>query len=231
MKAMVLAAGRGERMRPLTDSVPKPLLAVGGRPLIAWHLAALARAGVREVVVNLSWLGEQIRAALGDGAAFGLSIRYSEEGPVPLETGGGIFRALPLLGPGPFLVVNGDTFTDFDLTRLRPDAAALAQLVLVPNPPQHPQGDFALAGAAVVLEGTPRYTYSGIGLYHPELFAGCEAGRFPLLPLLERAIAAGRLRGEVHHGQWHDVGTPERLAALDARLRGLPGGSGGAGVQ
>lgn len=216
---MVLAAGRGERMRPLTDSVPKPLLAVGGRPLIAWHLAALARAGIREVVVNLSWLGEQIRAALGDGAAFGLAIRYSEEGPVPLETGGGIFRALPLLGPDPFLVVNGDIFTDFDFAGLQPDTAALAQLVLVPNPPQHPRGDFALSGTSVVPEGTPRYTYSGIGLYHPELFAGCADGRFPLLPLLKQAITAQRLRGQVHHGQWHDLGTPERLAALNLTLK------------
>jgi N-acetyl-alpha-D-muramate 1-phosphate uridylyltransferase len=219
VKAMVLAAGRGERMRPLTDHTPKPLLPVGGRPLIAWHLEALARAGVREVVINLSWLGEQIRAALGTGTAFGLRIAYSEEGPVPLETGGGIFRALPLLGPGPFLVVNGDTWTDVDLAGLAVGPEADARLVLVPNPPHHPRGDFGLEGGRVVEAEAGRHTYSGIGVYRPELFAGCEPGRFPLLPLLRRAIAAGRLEGQLHTGAWHDVGTPERLAALDAALQ------------
>jgi MurNAc alpha-1-phosphate uridylyltransferase len=218
MKAMLLAAGRGERMRPLTDHTPKPLLLVGGKPLIAWHLAALARAGVREVIINLSWLGSQLRAALGDGREFGVQIRYSEEGSPPLETGGGILQALPLLGPAPFLVVNGDTFTDIDLSVLRLSAAADARLVLVPNPPEHPRGDFGL-DADLVTDQDPRpFTYSGIGIFSPALFAGCTAGRFPLLPLLKRAIAAGRLQGQRHDGLWRDIGTPERLAALNQEL-------------
>jgi N-acetyl-alpha-D-muramate 1-phosphate uridylyltransferase len=221
MKAMLLAAGRGERMRPLTDTLPKPLLPLGGRPLIAWHLSALARAGLREVVINLSWLGEQLRARLGDGAQFGVRIHYSEEGPVPLETGGGIFRALPLLGPEPFLVVNADIWTDIDFAQLTITAEALAQLVLVRNPPQHPRGDFALDGPLVVERESGRYTYSGVGVYRPELFAGCSDGRFPLLPLLKRAIAARRLQGQVHTGVWDDAGTPERLAQLEERLTAL----------
>ncbi len=218
MKAMLLAAGRGERMRPLTDHTPKPLLPVGGKPLIAWHLEALARAGVREVIVNLSWLGPQIRAALGEGRQFGLRIRYSEEGSPPLETGGGIFQALPLLGPRPFLVVNGDTYTDIDLGSLRLSGAADARLVLVPNPPEHPQGDFVLDGDSIVNRDGPRLTYSGIGIFSPALFAGCTAGQFPLLSLLKRAFAAGRLQGQRHAGEWRDIGTPERLAALDREL-------------
>jgi MurNAc alpha-1-phosphate uridylyltransferase len=218
MKAMLLAAGRGERMRPLTDHTPKPLLAVGGRPLIAWHLAALERAGVREVIINLSWLGAQIRAALGDGREFGVQIRYSEEGSPPLETGGGIFQALPLLGPAPFLVVNGDTFTDIDVSALRLAAGAEARLVLVPNPPQHPQGDFGLDGELITDREPRPFTYSGIGIFSPALFAGCTAGRFALLPLLKRAIAAGRLQGQRHDGLWHDIGTPARLAALNQEL-------------
>ncbi len=218
MKAMLLAAGRGMRMRPLTDQTPKPLLTAGGKPLIAWHLAALARAGVREVIINLSWLGAQIRAALGDGREFGVQIRYSEEGSPPLETGGGIFQALPLLGTAPFLVVNGDTFTDFDVSGLRLGAGAEARLVLVPNPPQHPNGDFGLDGELVTDRDPRPFTYSGIGLFSPALFAGCTAGRFPLLPLLQRACAAGRLQGERHDGLWHDIGTPERLAALNHEL-------------
>jgi MurNAc alpha-1-phosphate uridylyltransferase len=237
MRAMILAAGRGERMRPLTDARPKPLLDVGGRPLIEWHLQALARAGFREIVINLSWLGSQISAHLGDGARYGVSIRYSEEGPEPLETGGGIFRALQWLGSGPFVVVNGDVWTDYRFDRLpQLDAGALAALVLVPNPPQHPRGDFATrsrAGAApgeagwdIVAEPDaggeplPRRTFSGIGVYRPEFFSGCSDGRFPLLPLLRRAAAAGQLRAERYDGEWHDIGTPERLRALDERLAG-----------
>ena len=218
MKAMVLAAGRGERMRPITDTVPKPLVRVGGRPLIAWHLAALARAGVREVVINLSWLGEQLRAALGTGADFGLRITYSEEGPVPLETGGGIFRALPLLGPQPFLVLSGDIWTDIDLGGVQLEPEAHAHLVLIPNPPHHPRGDFGLEGNVVVQRDSERLTYANVGIYRPEFFAGCAAGRFPLLEPLNRAIAARLVRGEVHRGAWSDVGTPERLAQLEARL-------------
>lgn len=218
MRAIVLAAGRGERMRPLTDELPKPLLQAGDRPLIVYHLEALARAGVREVVVNLSWLGQRIREALGESCA-GVRITYSDEGPVALETGGGIFRALQWLGPDPFLVVNGDIWTDFDFATLRLDAGALARIVLVANPPHHPRGDFGFDGHDVDESERDRHTYAGIGLYRPELFAGCEPGRFPLLPLLRRAIAASRLRGVIHRGRWYDIGTPQRLAALDAELR------------
>ncbi|MGC1457607.1 MAG: nucleotidyltransferase family protein [Steroidobacteraceae bacterium] len=218
MKAMLLAAGRGERMRPLTDHTPKALLVAGGKPLIVWHLEALARAGVRDVIINLSWLGAQIRSALGDGRDFGVRIQYSAEGSPPLETGGGIFQALPLLGAGPFLVVNGDTFTDIDLGALRLSAGADARLVLVPNPPQHPRGDFGLQ-AQQVLDREPRpFTYSGIGVFSPALFAGCTAGRFALLALFQRACAAGRLHGERHDGLWRDIGTPARLAALNQEL-------------
>ncbi|HEU4626635.1 MAG TPA: nucleotidyltransferase family protein [Steroidobacteraceae bacterium] len=219
MKAIVLAAGRGERMRPLTDRMPKPLVPVAGKPLIAYHLEALARAGVRDVVINLSHLGAQIPAALGDGARFGVRIQYSDEGPVPFETGGGIFNALPLLGPAPFIVVNGDIWTDFDFSTLALDPGADARLVLVPNPPHVARGDFGLDGDYIVEADRDRFTYSGIGVYSPELFAGCEPGRFPLLPLLQRAIAARRLRGQVYRGDWSDIGTPERLAQLEARLR------------
>lgn len=221
MKAMLLAAGRGERLRPITDSLPKPLVPVGGRPLIAWHLTALARAGIREVVINLSWLAERLRAALGDGSEWGVSIKWSEEGPVPLETGGGIYRAVPLLGPGPFLVVNADIWTDIDFAALALEEGALAHLVLVPNPPHNMRGDFGLEGDEVVSRETDRFTYSGVGLFRPQFFEGCTAERFPLLPLLNRAISARRLRGELHRGAWSDVGTAERLAQLEARLAAL----------
>jgi N-acetyl-alpha-D-muramate 1-phosphate uridylyltransferase len=225
MKALVLAAGRGERMRPLTDTVPKPLLNVAGRPLIAYHLEALARAGIREVVINLSWLGDRLRAALGDGARYGVQIRYSDEGAEALETGGGICKALPLLAPGEFVVVNGDTWTDFNFRQLRLDgeaeSGAVARLVLVKNPAHHPQGDFALEGDVVVARARERLTFSGIGIYRPELFEGCVPGsKFALLPLLQRAIAAGSLRGELYRGEWWDVGSPERLQALEMRVRG-----------
>jgi MurNAc alpha-1-phosphate uridylyltransferase len=218
MRAMVLAAGRGERMRPLTDRTPKPLLPVAGRPLIAYHLEALALAGVRDVVINLSWLGAQIPAALGDGAQFGLRIAYSDEGAPPLETGGGIHKALPLLGAGPFLVVNGDVFTDVDFARLAIGPQALARLILVPNPDHHPAGDFHLQDGQVRRADGERLTYSGIGVFRPEFFAGCEPGRFPLLPLLIRASEAGRLEGERHDGLWLDVGTPQRWEALERLL-------------
>lgn len=221
MRAMVLAAGRGERMRPLTDTLPKPLLQVGGKALIEWHLAALARAAIREIVINLSWLGETLRAALGDGARYGVTITYSEEGPVPLETGGGILRALPFLGPDPFLVVSGDVWTDIDFVRLRLEPDALAHLVLIPNPPHHPRGDFGLESGWVVTRDSDRLTYGNVGLYRPEFFAGFAAARFPLLQPLNRGIAARQVRGEVHHGEWCDVGTPARLAQLDQRLRAL----------
>lgn len=215
MKAMILAAGRGERLRPLTDAVPKPLLLVRGKPLIEWHLQALARAGVREVVINLSWLGGQIRSALGDGSRWGMAIAYSDEGEVALETGGGIHHALSLLGRAPFLLVNGDIHTDFDFSRLQLSRGALAQLVLVGNPPHHPQGDFTLHDGLIGERGERRHTYSGIGLYDPELFAGCRPGRFPLLPLLRKAIDLGRLGGQRYDGAWTDVGTAARLAELN----------------
>lgn len=220
MKAFVLAAGRGERMRPLTDHTPKPLLSVRGRPLIDWHLEKLAAAGVREVVVNLGWLGARIREHLGEGAAHGLGIQYSDEGWPALETGGGIHHALPLLGEAPFLLVNGDVFTDCAFAPLLAQELAadtLAHLVLVPNPPQHPQGDFGLLGDRVV-EGGSKLTYSGIALLHPQLFAGCLPGAFPLAPLLRAAIAQGQVTGERHEGQWSDVGTPERLAVLQTSV-------------
>lgn len=224
MKAMLLAAGRGERLRPITDTLPKPLVEVGGKPLIAYHLEALARAAIGDVVINLSWLGEKIRAALGDGDRYGVRIVYSEEGPVPLETGGGIHRALPLLGQEPFLVVNADTWTDMDFGRIQAlDDGADASLMLAPNPPHHPRGDFGLEGDFVVEREADRFTYTGIGVYRPELFEGCAPGKFPLLPLLQRAIAARRLRGEVYRGEWLDIGSPDRLAWLDARERAARG--------
>ena len=216
MKAFILAAGRGERMRPLTDHTPKPLLTVRGKPLIEWHLEKLAVAGVREVVINLGWLGEKIRSQLGDGARLGLRIEYSDEGWPALETGGGIHRALPLLGSETFLLVNGDVFTDLDFAPLI--ARGLhgderAHLVLVPNPVQHPKGDFGLVHGLVV-DAAPRLTYSGIALLHSRLFAGCAPGAFPLAPLLKQALAQGQVSGALHEGLWSDVGTPERLAQL-----------------
>lgn len=220
MKAMILAAGRGERMRPLTDETPKPLLPVGGRPLIDYHLEALARAGIDEIVINLAWLGDRIREHVGDGTAFGPSVRYSDEGEQALETAGGIVNALPLLGEQPFLVVNGDIFTDFDLDTLALPQGRLAQLVLVDNPPWHSRGDFSLgADGSVVEPDEASLTYAGIGVFAPELFAGCTASITPLAPLLRNASAAGRVGGIHHRGCWHDVGTPERLRELDRVLR------------
>ncbi len=218
MRAMILAAGRGERMRPLTDHTPKPLLEVGGRTLIEHHLIRLAQAGVREVVINLAHLGERIAQALGDGARQGVRIVYSHEGERALETGGGIFHALPMMGEAPFIVVNGDVYSDFPYASLPTDVPGWAHLVMVPNPAQHPQGDFLLAGDSVRDEGEPRLTYSGIGVLRRELFADCRAGVFPLAPLLRRAMTAGRVSGQRYDGLWCDVGTPERLRALDEVL-------------
>lgn len=220
MKAMILAAGRGERMRPLTDHTPKPLLPVGGKPLIAWHLERLAAAGFREVVINHAHLGAQIEAALGDGARWGLSIRYSPEPPGALETAGGIAQALPLLGAAPFLVVNGDIYCDWDFSRASGLAGRLAHLVLVPNPAHHAGGDFSLAGEKVrfAAEGGS-LTYAGIGVFSPAFFAAVPRGApLKLRPLLDAAIAGGVLTGERHPGRWVDVGTPERLAQLDREL-------------
>ncbi|NEX22343.1 nucleotidyltransferase family protein [Thiorhodococcus mannitoliphagus] len=217
MKAMILAAGRGNRMRPLTDHTPKPLLRAGGKPLIAYHIERLAGAGIRDLVINHAHLGAQIEQALGDGSEFGVSIRYSPEAEA-LETGGGIFNALSLLGDAPFLVVNGDVWTDIDPARLQMRATDLAYLVLVDNPPHNPSGDFALTGDRVQPEGSPKLTFSGVGLYDPKLFDGCQPGAFPLAPLLRDAMAKGKVGGQHHRGQWLDIGTPERLAELDLRL-------------
>jgi MurNAc alpha-1-phosphate uridylyltransferase len=219
MKAMILAAGRGERMRPLTDTLPKPLLEVAGKPLIVHHIERLAAAGLRQLVINHAHLGGMIEACLGDGSAWGVKIRYSPE-TTALETGGGIFRALPLLGEAPFLVINGDVWCDLDFTSLRLPEGMLAHLVLVPNPAHHPQGDFALQGARVSGDGDERLTFSGIGVYHPRIFASCRPGAFPLAPLLRSAMAEGRVSGVCHRGVWIDVGTQERLKELEQQLRG-----------
>ena len=219
MKAMILAAGRGERMRPLTDAVPKSLLRAGDRTLIDYLLDGLARAGWRDVVVNHAHLGEQLIAYLGDGRRHGLRIHYSPEGEQGLETGGGIHRALPLLDSDPFLVVNGDIWTDFSFAGLPRELEGLAHLVLVDNPAHHPDGDFVLTDDQVRVEGAPKLTFSGIGVYRQALFRDCRPGKFPLAPLLRVAAARGWVSGEHYRGAWFDVGTPERLAALDARLR------------
>ena len=231
MTAMILAAGRGERMRPLTDRTPKPLLPVGGKPLIVWHIERLRAAGFSHIVINHAHLGQQIEDALGNGAAFGVSIEYSREVSA-LETAGGIATALPLIEEDVFLVVNGDIYCEYDFSRLAEPLVRLAaghdraHLVLVDNPPQHPQGDFVLDGGRVVNADTPltphpsRLTFSGIGVYHRALFAHTPAGeKAPLAPLLRLAIDAGRVSGEHFDGRWVDVGTPARLAALDEELR------------
>jgi MurNAc alpha-1-phosphate uridylyltransferase len=218
MRAMILAAGRGERLRPLTDATPKPLLKAGGKPLIVHLIERLAAARISFLVINHAHLGHQIEHALGDGSPWGLEIRYSPEGRA-LETGGGIFRALPLLGDEPFLVVNGDIWTDMNFSRIRLAEDRLAHLVLVDNPEHHPVGDFALRGGQVLAEGDPRYTFSGVGLYHPDLFRGCADGAFPLAPLLRSAMADGRVSGERFTGRWFDIGTPARLQALDQMLK------------
>tara|TARA_B100000700_G_scaffold118310_1_gene133070 strand:+ start:10749 stop:11420 length:672 start_codon:yes stop_codon:yes gene_type:complete len=221
MKAMILAAGLGKRMRPLTDHCPKPLLPVAGKPLIVHHLERLAAAGISEVVINVSYRAEQIIAALGDGAAHGVSIAWSREDS-PLETGGGIQKALPLLGEAPFLLVNGDVWCTPDLTRLPNLDEDLAHLWLVDNPHQHPDGDFHLDEAGRVdASGTPRLTFAGLSLIDPALLANQAPGAFALAPLLRDAMAEGRVSGHHHRGPWVDVGTPERLAELDTRLRAM----------
>jgi MurNAc alpha-1-phosphate uridylyltransferase len=230
--ALIFAAGLGERMRPLTDHHPKPLLEAGGKPLIVWHLEKLAAAGVHYVVVNTSHLADQFPEALGDGSRWGLRIRYAYERPTPLETGGGMLNALPLLGDAPFLAVNGDIHSDVDYAHLPPEPQGLAHLVMVDNPAHHPQGDFMLdAEGRLHAEGDPRLTFSGIGVYRPELLRDWRAvigdtacaeatpARFKLAPLLRAAMAAGQAHGTHHRGTWTDVGTPARLAELDQRLR------------
>jgi MurNAc alpha-1-phosphate uridylyltransferase len=223
---MILAAGRGARMRELTDGLPKPMIPVGGRPLIEYPLMALARAGVVDVVINLGWHGDRIRDAIGEGRRFGVHVKYSDEGWPALESGGGIFHALPLLGPDPFLVVNGDVYSEFPLATLVERARALpardlAHLVLVPNPPHNAGGDFVLRDGRVANEGAPRLTFSGLSVHRPEFFEGCAPGHFPLLPLWRRAAGAGRLSGERYDGRWSDVGTPERLDQVERALRAM----------
>lgn len=243
--ALVFAAGRGERMRPLTAHTPKPLLMAGDKPLIVWHLQKLAALGVREVVINTSWLAERFVPALGDGAAWGLHLHYVHEGPEPLETGGGMLNALPFLGNAPFLAIAADVWTDVDFTALPSEPAGLAHLVMVANPEHHGGGDFVLGGdgrlaltaghtepASTGIAPGHALTFSGIGLYRREFLDDWRATvgntpganetppRFKLRPLFEAAIAQGQLSGQRHDGRWTDVGTPERLAALDAALRG-----------
>lgn len=218
MKAVVLAAGRGERLRPLTDTTPKPLIEVRGKPLVVHHLERLRDAGFTQLHINTSWLAEKLQAALGDGGRYGVHIHYSYEGPEPLETGGGLFKMLPALGRDPFLVVNGDVFTDFpfEILKHRLKPGFLAHLVMVPNPPHHPEGDFHLSPAGHLRqEGEPKLTYSGIGIYRAEFFKGCRAGQFPLLPLFKQAMADEALSGERYVGRWSDVGTPESLTDLN----------------
>jgi len=232
MKAMLLAAGRGERMRPLTDHTPKPLLQAGGKPLIVWHIEKLARAGITEIIINHAHLGAQIEAALGDGSRFGAQIHYSPEATA-LETAGGIANALPLLGDEPFAVINSDIYCDYDFAQLPVHAAALASsgdaahLVLVDNPPYHPNGDFLLYNGRIedrsnlqLTSNDLRLTFSGIGIYQPALFAGIARGSTaPLAPLLRAQIAQGKVSGEHYTGRWIDAGTPLRLNELDNLLR------------
>ena len=218
MKAMILAAGRGERMRPLTDHVPKALLTASGKQLIVYHIDNLARAGVHEIIINHAHLGEQIEQALGAGEHYGVRIFYSPEREQVLETGGGIFNALPLLGAEPFIVVNADVWTDYPFARLPAKPEGLAHLVLVANPTHHPRGDFALRGGYVSSDDKVKLTFSGIGVYRAELFAACKPGKFPLAPLLRAAMEKNQITGEHYQGAWFDIGTPERLQQLNECL-------------
>jgi len=218
MRAMILAAGRGERLRPLTDTTPKPLFEAGGQSLIERHLEKLALAGFREIVINLAHLGDLIRDTLGNGSNWGLNIHYSQEPPGALDTGGGITQALPLLGDSPFAIINGDVFSQYPLARLRAVKCSHAHLVLVPNPAHNPDGDFALQGGYVVHDNIPpgqsRFTFSGISVYHPRFFDAAVSGRYSVVPMLFAAAAQQHVTGEMYKGIWHDIGTPERLEAL-----------------
>ncbi|MCU7960365.1 MAG: nucleotidyltransferase family protein [gamma proteobacterium symbiont of Bathyaustriella thionipta] len=220
MKAMILAAGRGERMRPLTDDIPKPLLPVAGKPLIFYLLEALADAGISRIVINHAHLGEQIERILGDGESWGVRIHYSYEA-MALETAGGIQQALPLLGDEPFIVVNGDIWTNFDFRSLHLPANSLAHLIMVDNPAHNPAGDFALQRGYLTAQTEGRLTFSGIGVYHPQLFAALSAGRAPLAPLLRSAMLHQQVSGERYSGRWYDIGTPQRLQQIDRELSGL----------
>lgn len=220
MKAMILAAGRGERMRPLTDELPKPLLKAGPHRLIEYHLQQLAAAGFHEVVINVAWLGEKIIEQIGDGKQYGLQICYSDEGDQALETAGGIFKALPLLGEQAFVVINADVWCDYPYTKLKNfELSGLAHLVLVNNPEHNPQGDFAIEHNRVLNQGERKFTFSGIGIYSKDFFADMSQGKAPLAPLLREAIEQGQVTGEVYPGRWLDIGTPQRLQQLEQLLR------------
>ncbi|MDG2501161.1 MAG: nucleotidyltransferase family protein [Porticoccaceae bacterium] len=217
MKSMILAAGFGARLRPLTETTPKPLLKVGGKPLLQYHLQRLAAAGITELVINTSWLAQQIEDYFGDGSDFGVSIDWSREAQ-PLETGGGIANALPLLGSEPFLLINGDVWTDFPLQSISLDQDADAHLVMVANPEHNPSGDFAVADNLVSYGAGPKYTFSGISVFRPQLFADVRQDCFPLRDVMRPAILSGRVTGSVYNGQWWDIGTVERLTQLDNNL-------------
>lgn len=217
MRAMILAAGRGERLRPITDDIPKALVEVGGKSVLEWHLERVSAAGIRKVVVNLGWHGRQIVERIGSGERFGLEITYSDEGDNILETGGGIYKALPLLGADPFLVINSDIFTDMPVPDVRLKDDHLGHLVTVPKPAYLDHGDFNIEGGLIRRTAHPRFTYAGFAIYRPELFAECRAGRFSVVPLMFAAADAGRLSGSSYEGRWADIGTPKRLAALRQR--------------
>ena len=219
MRAMILAAGRGERLRPLTDEVPKPLVPIAGKPLIEYHLEALAAGGFREIVINQGHLGSMLPEALGNGGRWGIHIHWSDEQPEALETGGGIFKALPLLGSAPFLVINGDVWTNYSFSRLRAVKCDWAHLVMVPNPVHNPGGDFALDRGRIREIGEARLTFSGIGVYNPRLFGACKPGKFSVVPLLKTAMNDHLVTGEQFTGSWDDIGTPERLDKLNQALR------------
>ena len=219
MRAMILAAGRGQRLAPLTDGIPKPLVPVAGKPLIEYHIESLAAAGFRELVINQGHLGEKLPEVLGDGSRWGVRIRWSPESPEPLETGGGIFNALPLLGESPFLSVNGDIWTDYPFGRLRAVKCDYAHLVMVPNPGHNPGGDYSLSAGRIREDGPDKLTFSGIAVYHPRLFEGCKPGKFSIVPIHLRTMQERLVTGEAYDGDWSDIGTPERLQAIETRLQ------------
>ncbi len=215
MKAFILAAGRGERMKPLTDTTPKPLLTINGKPLIVYTIESLVAAGFSDLIINLAYLGEQIENTLGNGSQFNATIKYSKEGPNALETAGGIIHALPLLGDAPFLAINADIACDFPVSKLINKNIDLAHLVLIKNPSHHPEGDFGLKNKLINMQTSEKFTFSGIGIYRPELFANILPGKSKLAPLLRSAALNNRVSGELHHGFWMDIGTPERLKELE----------------
>lgn len=221
MRAMILAAGRGERLRPLTDRMPKPLVPIDGKPLIEYHIEALASAGFQHIVINQGHLGDMLPAALGNGDRWGVSIQWSDEQPEALETGGGIHQALPMLGRGPFLVVNGDIWTDYPFARLRAVKCDYAHLVMVPNPPHNPGGDFALRNAVIREDGPEKLTFAGIAVYHPRILSGCESGRFSMVPLMLRAMNEHLVTGETWNGAWSDIGSRQRLEEIGVDVDAL----------